>query len=102
MISPEQNFAVVNWLTLKNKRLLKSVKLWDLLFENVHRETGQIMLSRQELSEKIEEKSYNISRIITELESIGAIFRKKDGQGVSYYMNPNVSNHYSQEIRGKR
>lgn len=101
MISPEQNLAVVNWLTSKSKRPLKSVKLWALLFDNVHRETGQIMLSRQELSEKIEEKLYNISRIMTELESIRAILKKKDGRSVIYYMNPNVANHYPQKIREK-
>jgi len=102
MISPEQNLTVVNWLTSKSKRPLKSVKLWALLFDNVHRETGQIMLTRQELSEKIEEKPYNISRIMTELESIGAILKKKDGRGVIYYMNPNVANHYPQEIREQK
>lgn len=38
---------------------------------------------------------------MSELESINAIIKKKDGRGVVYYMNPNVANHYPQEIREK-
>jgi len=71
------------------------------LFEYVHRETGQIMLSRQEIAEKIKMRSNDVSRIMSELEGINAILKKKDGRGVIYYMNPNVANHYPQEIREK-
>jgi len=101
MISPEQNLAVVNWLTSKSKRPLNAVKLWALLFDNVHKETGQIMLSRLEMADKINVHPNNISAIMSELESINAILKKKDGRGVVYYMNPNVANHYPQEIREK-
>jgi len=44
----------------------------------------------------------NVSRIMSELEGINAILKKKDGRGVIYYMNPNVANHYSQEIREQK
>jgi len=101
MISPEQNKLVVDWLDDNSTQPRKSVRLWALLFENVHRETGQIMLSRQELADKMNLRPNNISRIMTELESINAILKKKDGRGVIYYMNPNVANHYPQEIREK-
>ena len=101
MISLEQNRAVVDWLEEKSKRPLKALRLWALLFENVHRETGQIMLTRQEIADQIKIQAYHVTRIMSELESINAIIKKKDGCGVVYYMNPNVANHYSQEIREK-
>jgi len=101
MISPEQNRTVVNWLDEKSTQPRKALRLWALLFEYVHRETGQIMLSRQEIAEKIKMRSNDVSRIMSELESINAIIKKKDGRGVIYYMNPNVANHYPQEIREK-
>ena len=50
MISPEQNRAVVDWLEENSKRPLKALRLWALLFENVQKETGQIMLSRREIA----------------------------------------------------
>jgi len=101
MISPEQNRLVVQWLTTNSKRPLKALELWSILFEYVHRETGQIMLSRQEMADKIGIHLNHISNIMTELENINAIIKKKDGRGVIYYMNPNVANHYPQEIRDK-
>jgi len=102
MISPEQNELVVNWLDDNSTQPRKAVRLWALLFKYIHRETGQIMLSRQEISEKIKLHSSNTTRIMSELESIGAIIKKKEGRGVIYYMNPNVANHYPQEIRKQK
>lgn len=99
MISPEQNRAVVDWLEEKSKRPLKALRLWALLFENVHRETGQIMLTRQEIADQIKIQACHVTHIMTELENINAILKKKDGRSVIYYMNPNVANHYPQEIR---
>jgi len=99
MISPEQNRMVVNWLEENSKRPLKALKLWALLFEYVHRDTGQIMLSRQEIAKEIHLYVNSVTNIMTELESIGAIIKRKEGRGVIYYMNPNIANHYPQEIR---
>lgn len=53
MISPEQNRAVVDWLEKNSKCPLKALRLWALLFENVQKETGQIMLSRQGIAQEI-------------------------------------------------
>jgi len=64
MISPEQNLVVVNWLISKSKRPLNAVKLWALLFDNVHRETGQIMLTRQELANKLNVHAANVTHIM--------------------------------------
>jgi len=101
MINAEQNFAVVDWLANNSKRRVEALKLWALLFDNVHRETGQIMLTRQELADKIEIKHNHVSNIMSELESINAIIKQKEGRGVTYYMNPNVGTHLSQEDREK-
>lgn len=102
MISPEQNRSVVRWLNKNSKRRFEATEVWALLFENVQRETGQIMLTRQEIAKEIEIAARHVSTIMTELESIGAIIKKKEGRGVIYYMNPNVANHYPQEIRNQK
>jgi len=101
MISPEQNRAVVQWLKNYSKRPLNSLELWSVLFENVHRETSQIMLTRQELAKELNILPRNVSTIMSELESIKAIIKKKEGRGVTYYMNPNVATHLNQEDRDK-
>lgn len=101
MITPEQNGLVVDWLALHSKRRIEALRLWAWLFENVHYETGQIMLTRQELAEKVQISLNNVSRIMTELESIKAIIKEKEGRGVTYYMNPHVGTHLNQEERKK-
>lgn len=50
MISPEQKLAVVQWLNRNSKRHVEAVELWALLFDYVHPETGQIMLTHLEIS----------------------------------------------------
>jgi len=101
MINAEQNRTVVQWLTANSKRPLKALELWSILFEYVHKDTGQIMLTRQELADKLEIHLNHISNIMSELESINAIIKQKEGRGVTYYMNPNVGTHLSQEDREK-
>lgn len=101
MISPEQNSDVVDWLATNSKRPLNAVKLWSMLFKYVHRETGQIMLSRQELADELNISSSHITNIMTELESIKAIIKEKEGRGVTYYMNPHVATHLNQEERNR-
>jgi len=101
MINAEQNSDVVDWLATNSKRPLNAVKLWSVLFKYVHRETGQIMLSRQELADQINIKPCTISTLMSELESIKAIIKQKEGRGVTYYMNPNVGTHLPQEDRDK-
>ena len=85
MISPEQNRAVVDWLEENSKRPLKALRLWASLFENVQKETGQIMLSRREIAQEINIQTQTVTNIMSELESIKAILKQKNGRGVMYY-----------------
>ncbi|CAI3960893.1 hypothetical protein [Commensalibacter communis] len=99
MLFPEQNDFVVDWLASNSKRPLNAVKLWSKLFKYVHHETGQIMLSRQELAKELNIHTQSITNIMSELESIRAIIKEKEGRGVTYYLNPNVGTHLPQPHR---
>src|SRR5689334_19966194 len=56
MLSPTQNRAVVRWLLEHSSRPQRAVDLWALLFEHLDRETGEIVLSRQEMAAEIGER----------------------------------------------
>jgi len=101
MISPAQNDKVVEWLDINSSQPRKAIRLWLKLFKAIHIETGQIMLSRQEIAKEMDMLPRNVSTIMSELESIGAIIKHKEGRGVTYYMNPHVGTHLPQEIREK-
>jgi hypothetical protein len=108
MLSPAQNRAVIRWLHQHSSRAQKAVELWALLFEHLRRDTGEIMLTREQMAEQIAEAPDNVSRIMTELEGIGAISRRRErvagmrGPGMMrYFMNPNVATHLVGAARDK-
>src|SRR4029453_7273710 len=75
MLSPAQNEAVVAWLLDHFSRPQKAGRLWGALFRHLRRDTGEIMLTRDELATQINEAPGDVSRIMGELEGIGAISR---------------------------
>lgn len=93
MVTTSQNLAVVRWISEQSARPRKSNILWALIFDHVHPNTGEIMLSRNELAERVDELPRNISSMMSELVSINAIERRKEGREVKYFLNPNIATH---------
>jgi len=98
MIRPAQNAAVVDWLEANSKRPMKAMRVWALLFDHLMPHTGQIMLTRGEISEAIGIRADDVSQIMNELVKFGAIFSERErveglrGPGlVRYYMNRHVA-----------
>lgn len=101
MISPTQNDKIVDWLDQNSSQPRKAVRLWLKLFKAININTGQIMLTRQEIAQEMDMLPRNVSTIMSELESVGAIIKEKEGRGVIYYMNPLVGTHLPHEVRIK-
>jgi hypothetical protein len=102
MLSPEQNSIVVNYLVDHSKRPLVAVKLWALFFKHMRNDTGEILLHRDEIAEKLGQRPQEISAIMSELVAFKAISRTRHkvggmkGPGMAhYFMNPNVATHLS-------
>ena len=84
------------------------MKLWALCFKHLRTDTGEILLTREEIAEKLGQEPKRVSELMTELESFGAIIRKRmrvggmKGPGmVHYFMNPRVATHLSGQERDK-
>jgi hypothetical protein len=82
--------------------------LWAELFTVLRRDTGQIMLSRDELAERLDSRLDDVSRVMRELASIGAVSTHRErvpgmrGPGrVVYFMNPNVATNLSGGARDR-
>jgi hypothetical protein len=106
MLSPDQNRAVVKWLTTNSKRPMVAVQLWAELFAHLNRDSGEIMQSRDELANAVDVQPEHVSAIMTELEGVGAISRKRvkvagmRGPGmVRYFMSPRVATHLAGKAR---
>ncbi len=98
MLSPEQNASVVQWLADNSARPIVAMRLWAQLFNNLRTDTGEIVQTRDELAEALGAKPTEISQIMGELATIGAISRVRErvagmrGPGlVRYFMNPRVA-----------
>jgi len=108
MLSPEQNGQVVEYLVANSTQPLVAVRVWAICFQYLRIDTGEIMLTRDELAEKVGIDSANLSRIMSELEAFGAISRRRQkiggmkGRGmVRYFMNPRVATHLAGAERDK-
>jgi hypothetical protein len=108
MISPEQNALVVQWLAANSKRPIVAMRMWAELFSHMRTDTGEIVLRRTEIADKLAVHEDQISEIMGELEAFGAISRKREkvaglrGPGfVRYFMNPRVGTHLSGAARDK-
>lgn len=106
MLSPSQNAAVVCHLTEHSKRPLVAVRLWALCFQHLRTDTGEILLTREEMAEKLGISANNISEIMGALVKIKAIITRRDrvkglkGPGmVRYFMNPRVATNLSGAAR---
>jgi CRP-like cAMP-binding protein len=106
MLSPDQNAIVVDYLADHSKRPLVAVKLWALCFKHLRTDTGEIMLTREEIAEKLGQRAPEVSEMMTELVEFGAIIRKRQKVGgmkgpgmVHYFMNPRVATHLAGKER---
>ena len=108
MISPEQNAAVVRWLRHHSRFPTLALALWGELFTALRHDTGEVMLSRDELAERVGTRPNEVSNLMHELASIGAIIVHREkvagmrGPGRAVYlMNPNVATNLTGAARDK-
>lgn len=108
MLSPEQNDAVVNYLIDHSKRPMVAVRLWSLCFRHLRMDTGEILLTREEMGEALGVKADHVTEIMSELAEMGAISRRRErvkgikGPGmVRHFMNPRVATNLSGAARDK-
>jgi hypothetical protein len=108
MLGPEQNAAVVRWLRQYSRYPTLAPAVWAELFTALRRDTGEIVLTRDELAERVGAGPDHVSRIMGELTRIGAIITHRErvagmrgpGRAV-YFMNPNVATNLSGAARDR-
>jgi hypothetical protein len=106
MMSAADNAKVVAWLAKNSALPMVAMQLWATLFLHLDRDTGEIMQSREDLAEAVDSSPRDVSRIMTELESICAVSRQRvkvagmRGPGVvRYFMSPFIATHLPHKAR---
>lgn len=100
MLNPSQCLAI--WDAIRelpsDERPQQVRHLFDLILTHLETNTGAVTLTREELAAKIKTAPANVSRMMTTLEEMGVIYRRRHkvlgmrGPGVArYYVNPHVA-----------
>lgn len=108
MLSPEQNAAVMRWLRRNSRQPTMALALWGELFTALRADTGEIVLTRDQLAERVGAKPNEVSRVMHELASVGAIIVRRErvpgmrGPGRAVYlMNPTIGTHLAGAARDR-
>ncbi|MBO6043590.1 MAG: hypothetical protein J6P47_03905 [Acetobacter sp.] len=101
MSNPKLNYYVIDYMLTHSKRPNLAVRFWSLCWCYLRIDTGEIMLTRQEIADKLGILSCNVSRVISEFEKIGAIIRERKNGRAYYFVNAWVATHLTGEARDK-
>ncbi|MGK7871504.1 helix-turn-helix domain-containing protein [Falsiroseomonas sp. E2-1-a20] len=108
MLSAAANDRVVSWLLENSATPIIAMRVWTKLFLSLRRDTGEIVKTRDELADVAGVTPRDVTRVMGELASIGAISRKREkvaglrGPGVvRYFMNPWIATHLPGKVRDK-
>lgn len=93
MLSPAQNRLVVRWINEHAKRPRLSAALWAECFCHMRTDTGEVVMTRAQMMEATGANSPNVSHALSELSSMGALIRHREGREVRWFMNPRVGTH---------
>lgn len=101
MIEPNLYHGVVVRLTATSKRPLLAVKLWSLLFSKLPPDSNEVQAERDDLARELGCRPAHVSEVMTELEELGAVYRRKEGRGVRYLVHPSFGTHLTGAVRDR-
>jgi CRP-like cAMP-binding protein len=101
MVEPDLNAQVVEHLTRESERPLIACRLWARLFAFLPPDSNEVMADREELAKAVGCAPSDVSRIMRELENIGAVYRRREGRAVRFYVHPSLGTHLSGAVRDR-
>src|SRR3954471_12745203 len=99
MVEPRLYGDVVEHLLNHSKRPQKAVLLFTRLFGVLPPDGNEVTADRTELARMVGVPPNHISEIMGELEAVGAIYRRREGRGVRYFVNPMLGTHLAGAAR---
>jgi hypothetical protein len=88
MVDPVAYAGVVRHLFAHSRRKQKAVLLFTSLFQFLPPDGNEVLADRDELARVAGCTPRHVSEIMRELEAIGAVYRRREGRGVRYFVNP--------------
>ena len=77
------------------------MQLWARLFAVLPQDSNEVLADREELARAVGCRPQHVSEVMGELEAIGAVYRRKEGRNVRYFVNPMLGTHLTGAMRDK-
>ncbi len=101
MVEPRLYADVIEHLTKHSRRPQKAVVLFTRLFQLLPADGNEVMADRHDLARMVGCQPRDVSEIMGELEAVGAVYRRKEGRGVRYFVNPLLGTHLAGAVRDR-
>ena len=101
MVDPVAYADVIAHLRRHSRRPLVAMELFTRLFSYLPPDGNEVRADRSELARVTGCTVENVSEIMGELEAVGAIYRRREGRGVRYFVNPLLGTHLAGAVRDR-
>ena len=101
MVEPRLYADTVEYLIKHSQRPQKAVVLFTRLFSYLPADGNEVMADRDELARIADCTPNHVTDIMRELEAVGAVYRKREGRGVRYFVNPKLGTHLAGAARDR-
>lgn len=101
MVDPVLYADVIEHLAKHSRRPQTSVVLFTRLFQFLPPDGNEVVADRAELARAVGIRPAEVSAVMGELEAIGAVYRRREGRGVRYFVNPRLGTHLAGAVRDR-
>jgi len=101
MVEPVAYAGVVRHLFEHSRRKQTAVLLFTNLFRFLPPDGNEVLADRAELARVTGCAVTDVSEIMGELEAVGAVYRRRAGRGVRYFVNPLLGTHLAGAARDR-
>jgi CRP-like cAMP-binding protein len=101
MVDPVAYAEVIAHLRRHSRRPLVAMELFTRLFSYLPPDGNEVQADRRELARVVGCTVENVSEIVGELEALGAVYRRREGRGVRYFINPLLGTHLAGAARDR-
>jgi CRP-like cAMP-binding protein len=101
MVDPVAYADVVGHLRRHSRRPLVAMELFTRLFSYLPPDGNEVMADREELARAAGCTPNNVTDVMRELEAVGAVYRRKEGRGVRFFVSPMLGTHLAGAARDK-
>jgi hypothetical protein len=101
MVDPVAYAEVVAHLRRHSRRPLVAMELFTRLFSYLPPDGNEVLADRAELARVTGCAVTDVSEVMGELEAVGAVYRRREGRGVRYFVNPLLGTHLGGAVRDR-